>query len=273
MKGTCLVTGAAGFVGARLCGALAQRVRVRALLRQGVAGPWSESVVADLTTGVPGDATEGVDTIFHLAGRTHAVDESGGDEGSYRAVNVEGTRALLERAREAGVRRFVFTSSVKAIGEGGETVDDDTLPRPNSAYGRTKLEAERIVLEGGYVPEAVVLRPSLVYGAGVKGNLHNMIAAIDGGRFTRQIYEIVCGALVKPARTGIPSPVFRVLGWVGDVAGSLTRRRAPFDSAAYAKLFGSACYDGLALWRVLGIEPKWTLEAAMPDMIAAFRAR
>jgi nucleoside-diphosphate-sugar epimerase len=319
MRKTHLVTGATGFIGTRLCAALGEDSRVRALSRRNADGPWSESVAADLTEGVPRDATLGVDTVFHLAGYTHAVDGPGDDERPYRRVNVEGTRALLERSREAGVRRFVFVSSVKVLGEGGDSIiDDDSPARPRSAYGRTKLEAERLVLEGGYVPEQVVLRPTLVYGPGVKGNLLSMIAAVDAGRFpparrltnrrsmvhvddlvraalgaarkeavvgrcfivsdgvqysTRRIYEIVCEALEKPPRPGVPLPVFRVLAWVGDLAGAVTRRRAPFDSQAYAKLFGSACYDGSALWQALGAEPIWTLEAAMTDMVAAFRGR
>jgi UDP-glucose 4-epimerase len=180
---TFLVTGANGFIGRRLCAALEERGKVRALLREPVEGPWSETVVADIADGVPAQATSDAEVVFHLAARAHAVDDRE-TNAAYRAVNVEGTRALLERARDSRVRRLVFMSSVKAIGEGGAgVIDDDTTPHPTTAYGRTKQEAERLVLDGGFVPEPVVLRPCLVYGPGVKGNILRMVEAIDAGRF------------------------------------------------------------------------------------------
>lgn len=310
-----LVTGAGGFIGRRLCESLAGTGTVRALLRASADGPWDESVVCDLTGAVPAGAAAGVDTVFHLAARTHAVDERGGNERAYRAVNVDGTRRVLESSRTAGVRRFVFMSSVKAAGEGSDVpVDDATPSAPATAYGRTKLAAERLVLDGGYVPEPVVLRPCLVYGPGVKGNVERMIDAVAAGRFppvppaparrsmvhvddvvtaarlaadaegvaghafivadghdytTREMYEAICAALSRPARRGLPRWCFRALALAGDVAGALTRRRAPFDSEAYEKLFSSALYDGSRLWRVLGHSPKWNLEAALPAMVAA----
>lgn len=316
---TFLVTGANGFIGRRLCAALEEKGRVRALVRTQAPGPWSEAIAADLTGGAPAAATAGVDTVFHLAARTHAVDDPGADEDAYRAINVDGTRALLERARESRVRRFVFMSSVKALGEGGpDVIGDDTPPRPATAYGRTKLEAERLVLEGGFVPEPVVLRPCLVYGPGVKGNILRMIEAIDAGRFppipalgnrrsmvhvddvvaasvgsaesdavvgrafivsdaryysSRDLYEAICGELGVTARRGLPRAVFRVLAAAGDLIGATTRRSVPFDTVAYEKLFGSAAFDGEGLWRALGASPQWTLERALPAIVAAYRGQ
>jgi nucleoside-diphosphate-sugar epimerase len=99
-------------------------------------------------------------------------------------LNVGGTVKLLEASRSAGVRRFVYFSSVKAMGEGGsDTLDETAEPKPASSYGRTKLEAEKIVLGGASAPEPVVLRLTLVYGPGAKGNLENMIEAIARGFF------------------------------------------------------------------------------------------
>jgi UDP-glucose 4-epimerase len=317
-----LVTGAAGFIGRRLCNALAGGSGVRALLRTASDGPWDDGVVADLTSELPAGVTGGIHTVFHLAARTHAVDErdDGDDSDSlYRAINVDGTRALLESAARDGVRRFIFFSSIKALGEGGEdAVTDDSVPRPTTAYGHTKLEAEGLVIDGGHVGESVVLRPSLVYGPGVKGNLVNMIGAIDAGRFppvppvknrrtmvhvddvvaaalgaaasnavvgrrfivsdgrvysTREIYETICRALGKPVRRGLPVAAFRALAVAGDVGSALLRRSVPFDSVAFGKLFGSACYDGSALWDALEARPEWTLERAMPDIVGAFRAQ
>jgi len=179
-----LVTGAAGFIGHRLCEALAPRGHVRALLRRPRNGPWDDSVINELgSEEIPAVALAGIDTVFHLAAYAHHTSVRD-DEDVYRRVNVDGTRALLDAAKAEGVKRFVLMSSVKAMGEGSrDLVDERTSPKPEGAYGRSKLAAERMVLYGGFVPEAVVLRPALVYGPGVKGNLAAMISAISAHRF------------------------------------------------------------------------------------------
>lgn len=181
----CLVTGADGFIGRLLCSRLQQNgVSVRSLLRRPSEGPWDESVVGDITQPLPPEAMSSIDTVFHLAGKAHALSETRQDDEEYLLVNTEGTRRLLEASREAGVSRFVLFSSVKAMGEGGPEELDETSPcRPENPYGKSKLEAERLVLEGNYVPHSVVLRLCMVYGPGMKGNLPNMIEAIDKGRF------------------------------------------------------------------------------------------
>lgn len=181
----CLVTGATGFIGRSLC----QRLQhsgwhVRAVMRAPSGGPWNDSLVADLAEDhLPQELCRGVDMVFHLAGKAHAVTASLADEASYTRINVEATRKLLELAQMAGVRRFVFFSSVKAMGECGAGEDESAEPRPQTAYGRSKREAERLVLEGCYVPEPVVLRLAMVYGPTCKGNLPRMVQAISRGRF------------------------------------------------------------------------------------------
>lgn len=181
-----LVSGATGFIGRVLCQQLREQcVQVRGGMRQVAEGPWDEVVLFDLATQqLPEDALAGVDTIFHLAGKAHALSETWQDEEEYFHINTEGTGALLEAAKSAGVRRFVFISSVKAMGEGGNVCQDESeVCRPETPYGRSKLAAERLVLEGGYVPEPVVLRLSMVYGSSRKGNLPRMIEAVAKGRF------------------------------------------------------------------------------------------
>ncbi len=124
------------------------------------------------------------DVCFHLAGKAHALSETRQDEAAYFSINTDGTRKLLESCRAAGVRRFVFFSSVKAMGEGGAEAQDESAEcRPETPYGASKREAERLVLEGGYVPEPVVLRLSMVYGPTRRGNLPRMIEAVARGRF------------------------------------------------------------------------------------------
>ena len=145
-------------------------------------GPWSEVVSADLGEALlPATCLDGVDTVFHLAGKVHALSERMGDDEEYRRVNVEGTRLLLEGARRAGSRRFVFLSSVQAMGEtAAGCLDEAAEPHPATAYGRSKLAAEALVLDGSLGPShTCCLRPPLVYGPGQKGNLHRMIRAVD----------------------------------------------------------------------------------------------
>lgn len=180
-----LVTGASGFIGRVLCQQLKDKgVRVRALIRHEEQGPWDEVVTGDLMDSLPREALNGVDSIFHLAGKAHALGETRQDEVNYHAINTDGTHKLLEAARAEGVRRFVFFSSVKVMGEGGlECLDESADVLPETPYGRSKLEAERLVLELGYVPHPVVLRLSMVYGPSRKGNLPRMIEAVTKGRF------------------------------------------------------------------------------------------
>ncbi len=169
-----LVTGAGGFVGSHLCAALRSEHRVVALLRRHQQGVWDQVVEADIAQPMADEGFVGVDVVVHLAALTHAV--HGADESSYRRVNVEGTRHVLRAAALAGVRRFVFVSSVKAIGETG---GDGSTPQPSTPYGRTKLEAERLVVDQHEIPETIVLRPAMIYGETKDGNLARLIRLLE----------------------------------------------------------------------------------------------
>lgn len=184
----CLVTGATGFVGRALVSRLREAgVFVRGVARSSVESPADELVEADLAE-LPPDSPvlADVDVVFHLAAKTHDMTEARGTEAQYARVNVEGTRRLLAAVRRRTVRRVVFVSSVKVIDEGNDVpASEDTALRPLTHYGRSKLEAERLIMsaaaEGAF--DAVCLRFPLVYGMGQRGNLQRMIAAIDRGRF------------------------------------------------------------------------------------------
>lgn len=153
-------------------------------MRHECQGPWDEVLVADLTDDLQDKVLQGVDTVFHLAGKAHALSESRQDAAEYHAINTGGTQRLLEACQAEGVQRFVMFSSVKAMGEGGKVCLDEAadIP-PETPYGRSKFDAERLVLKGGYVAHPVVLRLSMVYGPIEKGNLPRMIHAIARGRF------------------------------------------------------------------------------------------
>ncbi len=92
-----LVTGASGFIGERLCSRLkAEGMEVTTLMRHGAEGPWDSAIRTDLSQKpLPADALKGIDTIFHLAGKAHALSETRQSESEYFNINTSGTRRLL----------------------------------------------------------------------------------------------------------------------------------------------------------------------------------
>jgi nucleoside-diphosphate-sugar epimerase len=189
-----LITGGTGFIGRYLVeellrqGALV-RVLVRSMAR--IPAAWKERVEL-----CPGDLEERdslmkacckVETIIHAGGFAHAWDDdSQAASGLHWRVNAEGTRHLLAAAAKAGVKRFVFLSSVKAMGDAGEQCIDETWPNPpQTPYGRAKRAAELWVLDAGrnHDMHVVNLRLAMVYGPGNKGNLDRMIHAVKRGFF------------------------------------------------------------------------------------------
>ena len=192
-----LVTGASGFIGAHLVRALAEAgFDVRAASRQPVVfdhpnvqglalGDMSQSFAAEY-------AVRGVDFVIHAAGMAHAKNDL--PDSAYTAINVDATRQLAKAARATKVKRFILMSSVRAqSGPSHEGVlNEETPPQPTDAYGRSKLEAERVTAEAleGAATGWTVIRPVLVYGPGVKGNM---------------------SALFNLARKPLPLP----FGWTG----------------------------------------------------------
>lgn len=182
-QSTGLVTGASGAIGRRLCARLQrQGWRVIALSTHTVDGPWARHVVADLGSIEAGQlssllSNERIAVVWHLAGRAHALDERHQDISIYERANLRSTKIVLAAARLLRVKRLVFASSVKVMGEGGFEIQDERAEcSPLSAYGKTKLAAERwIFCESGDV-EAVALRFCMVYGGGVKGNMARLVA-------------------------------------------------------------------------------------------------
>ena len=179
-----LVTGATGFIGTELCRQLrANGEEVVAVSRSGDVLPDGAATLAlDFAVGeLDGSVLEGVDTVFHLAGIAHtraAVTE-------YERVNFRATADLAELARAAGVRCFVFLSSVKAMGpvgsSGARSETDVTLPA--DPYGLSKWHAETALREAGQgsAMATVILRPALVYDQQAKGNLALLAKAAHYG--------------------------------------------------------------------------------------------
>jgi nucleoside-diphosphate-sugar epimerase len=175
------LTGATGFIGRHLLRELPQRgYRIRVLLRRPAEVPpeASSAVIGDIASPRNMNAAlRDVDAVVHSAALAHAM--SGQPEDDYRTINTEATIGLARAAERAGVKRFVFLSSIRA--QSGPTADrvltEEDPPAPTDAYGRSKLAAEQGLADLGI--DWVALRPVLVYGPGVKGN---MAALIDLAR-------------------------------------------------------------------------------------------
>ncbi len=190
-RATVLVTGGGGFIGRALVARLiADGVRVRALVRyRSVRSmPWHEEVVAPLENPLPRDLCDGVERVFHLAGIAHAIGDRAVTKEIYRRVNRDATIELARLAAAAGVKRFVFFSSVKAVSHPGDRVIDESWtesPPTADHYGISKREAESGLAAAlsGSDTEWTILRPVLVYGPGVKGNLERMLHAVARRRF------------------------------------------------------------------------------------------
>ena len=181
-----LITGAAGFVGRALCHQLsASGHTVIPAVRHGSGLP-NEVVTGDIGSSTNWRmALAGCDAVVHLAARVHMMrDDSLDPLALYRETNTEATLNLARQAAEAGVKRFVFISSIKVNGEGRDAayLETDT-PAPADAYAISKWEAEqglqRIAANTGL--EVVVLRPPLVYGPGVKANFLRLMQLVQKG--------------------------------------------------------------------------------------------
>ena len=184
-----LVTGARGFVGLTLCNTLeaANYTVVRSSQRLSEAD-WFHSLV-------------GVETVVHLAARVHVMQDKSTDPlAEFRAINLAGTINLARQAAAAGVKRFVFLSSIGvngAVTELNKPFTSDDMPAPHSYYAISKHEAEiglrKIAAETGM--QVVIIRPPLIYGAKAPGNFESLLRIVKRG------LPLPLGAVTKNRRS------------------------------------------------------------------------
>jgi nucleoside-diphosphate-sugar epimerase len=295
------LTGATGFIGQWLLRELPKRgYRLRVLLRRPSIVPMesASAVVGDLARPQNMSAAlADVDAVIHSAGIAHSM--SGLPEDDYRLLNTEATIALARAAQRAGARRFVFLSSIRA--QCGPTADEvlveDIPARPTDAYGRSKLAAEQGLAQLDL--DWVALRLVLVYGAGVKGNMAELL------RLARRRYPLPLGALAArrsllalnnltaavdavlaangplkrplivadPSALSIPQMVAAIRRGLGrrpglvPVPGAVLRAalRASGRAEIYERLAGSLVADPSALMR-LGWTPEVTTEDGLAQL-------
>lgn len=291
------ISGGSGFVGRRLISALQERqIDVRLLSRN---QQNADTVVCDLNTeSIPRGALAGVDTVFHLAGVAHDMRDASKIEDLYYQVNTRATIQLANLAVRSGVKRFVFISSVKAGGKPPprKCANEEEQRDTKSIYGKTKREAEIRLLEIGKESgmHVSIIRPSLVYGPNVKGNLQLMLDGIKAGWFPPlpeidnrrsmiHVDDLVRAILLVSedkrangeifiATDGRPYSSREVYSTMCNIAGrSIPKWSVPkmlFDLASLAsprmkykinKLLGDECYSSVKL-EGLGFKAKKSLE-------------
>jgi UDP-glucose 4-epimerase len=184
-----LITGGNGFIGGRLCYKLSLSGRkVKKIVKKIIENDKSEQHICELgIEKIPEDVFDNVETVFHLAGATQDIDKTSLKKNLYYDLNVAGTEQLALAAAKKGVKFFVYISSVKAGGIPivSKCMTEDDQAEPDGIYGKTKREAELRLLEIGKNTKMniSIIRPSLVYGPGVKGNLREMITGVQKGWF------------------------------------------------------------------------------------------
>nr|WP_249176008.1 SDR family oxidoreductase [Burkholderia vietnamiensis] len=313
-----IVTGANGFVGRAVCRrALEAGHTVTALVRRqggSVAGvrEWVHDA-ADfdgVDQGWPADLA--ADCVIHLAARVHVMrDESPDPDAAFDATNVAGTMQLAKAARRHGVRRIVYASSIKAVGEsdGGAPLSEAVPPAPQDAYGRSKLRAERELAQFGASNglDVVIVRPPLVYGPAVRANFLKMMDAVARGMplplgsiparrsivYVDNFADALLRCAIDPRAAGecfhvadddAPS-VTGLLRLVGEALGK-PARLIPVPSAvlrvvgaltgrraAIDRLTGSLQLDTGRITRVLGWHPPYTTRQGLEATAAWYRLR
>jgi UDP-glucose 4-epimerase len=313
-----VVSGANGFVGRAVCRlALARGHDVTGLVRRpGECMPGVREWVHDapdfdgLSDTWPGDLE--VDCVIHLAARVHVMrDESPDPDAAFDATNVAGTLRLAKAARQRGVRRIVYASSIKAVGErdGGAPLSEAVSPDPQDAYGRSKLRAERELAQFGESNglDVVVVRPPLVYGPAVRANFLRMMDAVARGMplplgsiaarrsivYVDNLADALLQCAIDPRAAGecfhvadddAPS-VAGLLLLVGDALGKPARLIAVPSAvlralgtltgrrAAIDRLTGSLQLDTGRITRVLGWHPPYTTRQGLEATAAWYRSR
>lgn len=311
-----LVTGANGFVGRVLCRRLAEAgIPVTAAWRGNGSPPDGAARAIRIPSIGPQDdfrtLLDGCAAVVHLAARVHVMHENAAAElETYRRINVGGTLNLARQAAGAGVRRFVFLSTAKVLGEEGDLGGRCHEPAcPEDPYSLSKFEAEQglkgISAETGL--QLVVLRPPLVYGPGVRANFLRLLRAIDHGWplplgavknrrsmiYVGNLVDAIVKCIDHPAANGgtylvsdgedlsSPDLVRRLARELGRPPRLLSvpvpwlrfAARLLGKSRELDRLAGSLYFDATAICGELGWTPPFKLDAALAETVRWYRGR
>lgn len=183
-----LVTGASGFIGGLLCNALMARgYVVKGIGRRPITSPQRlDYDCLDLESDPLDGLCRGVETVVHLAGRAHILNDKEKDPlSAFRRANVDATLRLAKEAMRSGVRRFIFVSSigVSATETTNSKISELSGNNPSTPYALSKFEAEEALKElvKNSSMELVIIRPPLVYGGNAPGNFHRLLKIVQLG--------------------------------------------------------------------------------------------
>ena len=296
-----LVTGASGFIGTAVCAeALGKgwevRGAVRSFLKPLVKGV-EACPIGDLRDAVWEPALQGVDAVIHLAGVAHQIHGQNA-EAVYHAINCAAAERLARAAARAGVRRFVFVSSIKVNGESTpphRPFRSGDSPQPQDRYARSKWAAEQALANVAAETrlETVVVRPPLVYGPGVGANFLRLVRLVDSRLplpfgairnsrsliFVGNLAQLLALCATSPAAAGrtllasdgndVSTP--QLARKIGAALG-FTTRLLPFPSALLpSRLVDSLAVDSSDTRRVLDWLPRFTLDEGIAQTVKGYR--
>lgn len=281
------VTGASGFIGKRLVQYNRERYSIASLSLKK-----QDCNTLDL---------EGIETVVHLAGKAHQMEPI--NDQVYFDINYELTRRLADRAKHQGVRHFIYISSTKVYGDDiQEELNEQSPCYPSDAYGASKLKAEQYVQSiAGEDFTVAIVRPPLVYGPEVKGNMIRLLQLADKNyplpfgntRNARSMVYIdnlveLINHIIEQKASGIflagdrqPLATDVLIGLIRKglgknrrlvtVPGTLRAVIKMVRPALYIRLFGSFVADNTATNKQLGFTPPYTTEEGVADMVNWFK--
>ena len=322
MNKTCLVTGANGFIGLRFMEEIFRRRQSGGnLVGRGAVRARNLSLFQESDCVVVGDinaktnwqrALPDVEVVVHLAARAHVLKDTAEDPlESFRAVNVDGTVNLADQTLRAGIRRFIFISSIGV--NGNQTFDqafsESDPPYPQGSYAISKLEAEVALcrLFAGSQTELVIVRPPLVYGRDAPGNFGSLMRAVQRGWplplgavhnqrslvYVGNLVDAIITCLEHPAAAGqtylvsdgddvsTPELIRRIAISLGrparllPVPPALLRLAGQLTgkTAEVERLLGSLVIDSSKIRRELGWTPPFTMEQGLAETMEWFQGR
>jgi nucleoside-diphosphate-sugar epimerase len=182
-----LITGATGFIASHLIPVLKlQDCHLVAAIRKSKNFSKVEERIIDEINGNTDwtKTLQGIDTVIHLAGRAHILQQASNKEAEFFEVNTAGTANLVKQSITAGVKHFIFISSIGAIATVSQQPLTETTPcQPDTPYGQSKLQAEKALIElaNQSSMDWTIFRPTLVYGRGNPGNMERLIKLVNLG--------------------------------------------------------------------------------------------
>jgi nucleoside-diphosphate-sugar epimerase len=314
-----LVTGSTGFIGSHLIPVLHKdNWQITAAIRQDSVFPAQQSIkvvkVGEIDNKTDWqEVLQDIDTVIHLAGRAHILHETiANPEAEFIRVNTNGTINLVKQSLKAGVKHFIFVSSIHAMAAKSTHILNENAPcQPDSPYGHSKLQAEQALINLAKDSSMTwtIIRPTLVYGPGNRANMERLMKLIKRGLplpfgaiknrrsfvfvgnlvdaiitcldhpnaankiflisdnqdvSTPELISLIAQQIQQPCQLlPVPPNLLKFLGYLGDMAESLSGQNLPFNTYNIDRLLGSLSVDSSHIQKTLDWQPPFTLEQGL----------